>query len=267
MRHQLLAVSLIALCLGACSCLLSGCVDDQNNGNTGTSRQDMMAEVEEDMSASMPDASMSPRDMSQPVDQGAPAVDMAPDEGVPDIDQGGEDADMMAPPVDQGQMLDMAADLEDMMTPVDMDVTMDMASAPDLDDMAPDLPVVGDMPPDMAPVDLGMMDMAPADMGPADMAPPMCTSSSPQCFVNSDCVDPNTRCESTNSGITACCLPGPRGTDPAGTPCIDGNSCASSLCVGDGAGGLTYCSDECTSDADCPATLPNCNAVVAICIP
>jgi hypothetical protein len=81
-----------------------------------------------------------------------------------------------------------------------------------------------------------------------------------QCFSNDDCSSASDRCESegTTDNPVACCVKGARGTGMAGTPCTKLDDCAVT-CDDDGSGNDTYlCSKACTSDADCPASLPTC---------
>ncbi|TNE92757.1 MAG: hypothetical protein EP330_00645 [Deltaproteobacteria bacterium] len=75
-----------------------------------------------------------------------------------------------------------------------------------------------------------------------------------ECGFNREC-PADQRCECTD-GLCAC-SDGARGTGVNGVDsCVDGNDCASSLCV-EGADDF-YCSDECVDNDDCEAALPVC---------
>ncbi len=90
------------------------------------------------------------------------------------------------------------------------------------------------------------------------------------CFSNYDCAS-GERCENvgTDDLPTACCTTGARGTGALGQGCLGEGDCASSVCIDNcdigvsctsGTCGL-FCSDVCTTDADCPASLPKCIAI------
>lgn len=83
--------------------------------------------------------------------------------------------------------------------------------------------------------------MACADIGATD------------CFSNYDCPDLATRCENqtTAGDEIPCCVPGARGAGEAGDPCTGENDCKSSLCIDDG-GSAEFCTDVCSSLAECP---------------
>ncbi len=95
------------------------------------------------------------------------------------------------------------------------------------------------------------------DAGMADAG----MSSGLDCTFNADCPAAE-RCECVDFACT--CQFGVRGTGVAGVdPCVDGNDCASSLCV-EGNGGLYYCSGQCTSAAQCGPNLPICSNIAFI---
>lgn len=79
-----------------------------------------------------------------------------------------------------------------------------------------------------------------------------------ECFSNLDC-EAGTLCvEDPENPTRACCVPGERGTDPAGTECgEDGQqTCASSICIeGESVG---RCSTTCETEMDCPPTMQRC---------
>jgi hypothetical protein len=85
----------------------------------------------------------------------------------------------------------------------------------------------------------------------------------PDCFSNLDCPAAD-RCENKGSPDLAvpCCVPGARGTGALDAPCQVDNDCATSLCVETSAG--FRCSGECTTDGDCPASMPACTSIPAI---
>ncbi|HEX7665987.1 MAG TPA: hypothetical protein VF407_15780 [Polyangiaceae bacterium] len=80
-----------------------------------------------------------------------------------------------------------------------------------------------------------------------------------ECAFNRDCIAAD-RCECDES--TGCfCEAGARGTGKNGVDsCTSGDDCSSSLCV-EGPDGGSFCSDECTSAADCTGALPQCTDV------
>jgi hypothetical protein len=82
------------------------------------------------------------------------------------------------------------------------------------------------------------------------------------CTFNRECVAAD-RCACDVK--TGCfCELGARGSGENGvTPCTSSNDCKSSLCV-EGMGGISYCSDECESAAQCGAMLPRCLEVTLI---
>lgn len=82
------------------------------------------------------------------------------------------------------------------------------------------------------------------------------------CFSNYDCPDASTRCENvgTVSEQVPCCVPGARGTGELGAPCTSEHDCKSSLCV-ELDGGVSLCSDTCTSENECIAEMPECYPV------
>lgn len=77
------------------------------------------------------------------------------------------------------------------------------------------------------------------------------------CFSNDDC-PPAETCHSFDStGERIYCVPGARGTSPAGAPCTSEADCASALCIeSDKAGHL--CSALCVDAGSCPPALPRC---------
>ncbi|MEI8259294.1 MAG: hypothetical protein WCJ30_26800, partial [Deltaproteobacteria bacterium] len=75
------------------------------------------------------------------------------------------------------------------------------------------------------------------------------------CSFNRDCVAAE-RCVCASGDCR--CEPGVRGAGRVGVDaCMDGNDCASALCV-EGPGGGSLCSDACASAATCPTALPRC---------
>lgn len=79
------------------------------------------------------------------------------------------------------------------------------------------------------------------------------------CFENSDCMD-SERCEDIGDGIEVpCCVPGPRGEIPVGEACGDGGEiqCQTGVCIGRN-DGAELCTTGCETDADCPASVPEC---------
>jgi hypothetical protein len=75
------------------------------------------------------------------------------------------------------------------------------------------------------------------------------------CAFNREC-PADQRCECVDGDCA--CRTGARGVGANGVDtCVDGNDCASSLCV-EGLEGAYYCSDECETDADCGPNLPQC---------
>ena len=93
--------------------------------------------------------------------------------------------------------------------------------------------------------------------GPSDAAVPSSDAAEgAPCSLNRECAA-SQRCECDLA--TGCfCTTGARGTGVNGVDtCVDGDACASSLCV-EGNGDTFYCSDECVTDADCAAALPRC---------
>ncbi len=99
--------------------------------------------------------------------------------------------------------------------------------------------------------DAGMDEDAGTDAGMEEDAG---MSSGTPCVFNSEC-PANERCECVDFDCT--CQIGVRGTGQSGVdPCVEGNDCASSLCV-EGNGG-DFCSGECTTNADCGPNLPIC---------
>jgi len=77
-----------------------------------------------------------------------------------------------------------------------------------------------------------------------------------ECTFNRDCVA-EARCGCDLMKGCFCEL-GARGTGRNGVDtCTDGNGCQSSLCV-EGPGGMSYCSDACTSASMCTGALPRC---------
>lgn len=86
----------------------------------------------------------------------------------------------------------------------------------------------------------------PTDAGPGSGAP---------CTFNADCPDAE-RCACTEADGCAC-QTGPRGAGQSGVDaCVDGNDCATSLCV-EGTDDF-YCSGPCVDETDCGPALPVC---------
>lgn len=91
----------------------------------------------------------------------------------------------------------------------------------------------------------------PPDAGLVDGGP----SSNTACAFNREC-PANERCE-CEAGDCKCKV-GARGTGRSGVdPCVDGNACASSVCV-EGRDGGYWCSGECVNANDCGPELPRC---------
>jgi hypothetical protein len=83
------------------------------------------------------------------------------------------------------------------------------------------------------------------------------------CSFNREC-NAALRCECNET--TGCeCKPGTRGTGKNGVdPCIDGNACASSLCVEGPPDAGSFCSDECDASAGCTGKLPVCSNIAFV---
>lgn len=119
--------------------------------------------------------------------------------------------------------------------------------------------------------DAGADAARPRDAGAADAAPGDADSRACAqvgdcpCFTNYDC-PPTHACVSQDpQGMSVSCVPGPRGTGAAGTPCAGEGDCQSALCVDDASGGRR-CSDLCGPGLPaCPATLPRCLGALGIC--
>lgn len=267
--------SLRAMCMALCLAAfpLSGCPEEEEDDQNNEPTSDMAVAVQ-DMTT-VRDMGMSASDLGGALDASTPGdmprveldLDEPADAGEPDageLDAGEPDAGSPDLGDEDMSVSDLGAEdlgVEDM----PQDLGAEDLGAEDLgaEDMS-----VEDMPQDMEAPDVGSADM-PGDMmsdAGVDMAPTTCSVGVPRCFLNDDCTDASTRCDADASGI-ACCLPGPRGVEPPGTPCLEGNDCDSSLCIGDGQGGLTYCSKTCTSDSECVAQLPRCNPAFGICVP
>ncbi len=84
------------------------------------------------------------------------------------------------------------------------------------------------------------------------------------CAFNREC-PADERCECSEAAGCAC-KTGPRGAGKNGVDtCKDGNDCASSVCVeGPASGTAFYCSDECTSAAQCGGALPVCADIATL---
>lgn len=84
------------------------------------------------------------------------------------------------------------------------------------------------------------------------------------CAFNREC-PADERCECSEAAGCAC-KTGPRGTGKNGVDtCKDGNDCASSVCVeGPASGTAFYCSDECSSPAQCGGALPVCADIATL---
>lgn len=80
-----------------------------------------------------------------------------------------------------------------------------------------------------------------------------------ECNFNHDCQSA-LRCDCADFPCT--CKAGARGTGRNGIdPCTDPNQCASSLCIEGPPDSGDFCSDECTTNADCTGKLPLCTLV------
>lgn len=82
------------------------------------------------------------------------------------------------------------------------------------------------------------------------------------CFANHEC-EADARCQNvgTPDFSVPCCVQGERGSLNLGEMCTEADgqlSCASSICIMLEGQTNGLCSDECTSDMDCPATMPRC---------
>lgn len=83
------------------------------------------------------------------------------------------------------------------------------------------------------------------------------------CAFNREC-SASMRCECSETDGCAC-KPGARGTGRNGLdPCIDGNACASSLCVEGPPDSGSFCSDECDASTDCKGQLPVCADIALV---
>lgn len=111
-------------------------------------------------------------------------------------------------------------------------------------------------------------DASPADAADASATPDAAVVDGPgavgeTCSFNKDCMAA-LRCECSEANGCAC-QTGVRGTGRNGVdPCPgdDGsNLCASALCVEGPDGTGNWCSDECTTDADCTGMLPKCTDI------
>lgn len=116
-------------------------------------------------------------------------------------------------------------------------------------------------------MDAGAEPEGDASAPPSDAAPPSSDAAEgAPCAFNREC-GAEQRCECDEA--TGCfCAAGPRGTGELGDPCVDGNDCASSVCIESSDG--SYCSEECVTDTDCAAPLPRCLDVTfvgRICVP
>lgn len=83
------------------------------------------------------------------------------------------------------------------------------------------------------------------------------------CFSNFECAEDRI-CRNIGSADleTPCCVPGPRGTLPAGSPCepaVGETTCASSVCIEGDSG--AFCSTTCQQAADCPAGMQVCQFI------
>jgi hypothetical protein len=120
------------------------------------------------------------------------------------------------------------------------------ADAAPLADAAGDLGATAD---GTAPVDAG------GDLGAGGDA------SHALCTFNADCPAAE-RCECDLVAGCSCEL-GARGTGVCGVdPCVDGNDCATALCV-EGASGY-YCSCPCSGAGDCGPQLPVCAGIAGL---
>jgi len=109
-----------------------------------------------------------------------------------------------------------------------------------------------------AAVDAGAVDDVDAGAPVVDAGP----DSEAPCAFNRECRDAE-HCECDEVDGCACRV-GPRGTGQNGVDaCVDGNDCASSVCVEDAEGGFT-CSGECADEGDCAPKLPICADVAFV---
>jgi hypothetical protein len=84
-----------------------------------------------------------------------------------------------------------------------------------------------------------------------------------ECALNRDC-NAALRCECSDTAGCAC-KAGVRGTGQNGvSPCVDGNACASSVCVEGPPDSGSFCSDECKTSADCTGKLPLCSDIAFV---
>jgi hypothetical protein len=144
---------------------------------------------------------------------------------------------------------------------------VDSASAPDsVADSAPDTA------PDTQAEDVATNDDTASDTAVAETAEPArveedCAEEGyAACFINDDCPAPE-RCQnmSANEVEIPCCVPGARGTLPAGEPCTGENDCATSLCISYNDGPF-LCSAPCDGGPDgCPSAAPAC--IFGLCVP
>jgi hypothetical protein len=79
------------------------------------------------------------------------------------------------------------------------------------------------------------------------------------CSFNDDC-QRGLRCECDGE---CACKAGTRGVKKAGASCVDGNDCASAVCL-EGPNDALLCSDECKTANDCPDALPLCQDVAYV---
>ncbi len=80
------------------------------------------------------------------------------------------------------------------------------------------------------------------------------------CFSNGECEDTK-RCENAGTEVdpVPCCVPGPRGTGQAGSPCDNENDCESGVCISGSGEGM--CSKTCESEEDCPDGMKDCTYI------
>lgn len=105
----------------------------------------------------------------------------------------------------------------------------------------------------------------PSDLGPVESCDEITAIESVDCFSNADCSEPDQRCENVGGDefYVPCCVPGERGTRPAGASCAEEDGdlrCASGLCI-ERNEGEKLCSQFCETNEDCPEAVPNCEAI------
>lgn len=115
-----------------------------------------------------------------------------------------------------------------------------------------------------SPVDAGVVADAGADAGavvdageaadagaPADAGKNCAVKEDCPCFANDDCPAAYACTSFDATGTMVYCVPGARGTGPAGVACTKESDCQSALCVDIADGGMA-CSKLCSQNAECP---------------